>query len=166
MKHHYHFSTMSMEDMIFEMSAEQLRKMSAIWSDFSKRALCRARTLEEREKLQNKTRTSIESNKNDIPQKIIRALENGASLKASLSQINAEYKAPEGYAEAIWTTFIRASDNYSSSLRRQLIFELASRGFSNGEISHKLGMHKVSVSRIISQQKKERARTQNALTRS
>ncbi len=164
MKTHYHFSRLNMEDMLFELSADQLKAVSSIFRDFADRALSRAFTLDERRKMQNRTRQKIEEYRH-VPEKIIRALENGAELDSACAQIDAEEKAPEGFALAHWNDFIRSSNRAFTARRYQLIYRYAEVGYSNEEIGHKLGLHPNSVSRILRKQIQKRAKAYKALTR-
>ncbi len=92
---------------------------------------------------------------NTIPRVIMRFLKTGCTLKEAISNAANDVNAPIGSVERSWNRFLSDKSVYELRRRNNLIIELACLGFSNSDIGKKVYLHANSVSRIISQARRD-----------
>lgn len=89
-----------------------------------------------------------------LPDTIIKYLRQGCTLAEALQKSADHAGTPLATAQARWTAFIDMKDKKSLAKRNHAIMDLAALDLTNAQIGDRFGLHPVSVSRIISHEKR------------
>lgn len=89
-----------------------------------------------------------------IPATVMKYLRQGCSLDEAQAKTAVHADTLLATVEKRWQDFITIKDSKSLAQRNRLIMDLAAMGLKNRQIGDRVGLHEVSVSRIISKEKR------------
>ena len=91
-----------------------------------------------------------------LPETVMKYLRQGCTLSEAQNKAAAHVNCLLATVEVRWEKFITLKDERSQGQRNRLIMDLAELGHTNAQIGERVGLHPVSVSRIISKEKRMR----------
>ena len=91
-----------------------------------------------------------------LPDTVMKYLRQGCTLSEAQNKAAAHANCLLATVEARWHKFIDVKDEKSLAKRNRLIMDLAALNLTNQMIADRVGLHPVSVSRIISKEKRSR----------
>lgn len=94
----------------------------------------------------------------DTPKTVIRMLRRGHSLEEALKETSKICDVPIVTISKHWDNFLKEKNQKSVAERNKLLKDLHALGLSNVTIAKRLDLHPVSVSRILSKNKKGKSK--------
>lgn len=119
--------------------------------------ICRARAydLQSYQEMDRRAERMVEFLK-DSPKVVMRYLKQGHDIDRAIA-LAAEHTGIEAVTvKSWWKTFLRDKNRDNVRKRNTLIYDLARIGLTNVAIADRLGLHEVTVCRIIGKEKKNR----------
>lgn len=119
--------------------------------------LCRARAY----KLQHRAAQSVKIDAQlefykTLPRTVARYLKQGHDIDRAIALAAAHTDTPEATVKSWWKKFITNREKTAVQQRNALAYEMSCLGVSNVAIGQRLGLHEVTVSRVLKAERKKR----------
>ncbi len=114
-------------------------------------SLARKKQAKEDEKIETENRANELQESYKI---VMRCLRRGMKLDEAIEETSKIIHAPKHTIEIRWNDFISDTTVKNNRKKHVLIRDLSAIGISNVQIAHKLGLHPVTISRILSKERK------------
>lgn len=126
---------------------KSLLTLAKAYEDFAKKARTKAREAEDRETRRRTIQRQLNSFKTIGPlmAEMLNQYEYDTSKKTLAKKLNCPPETIDHY----WKKHMRARDAAAKHARNTLVARLAGRGYTNRQIARRIGLHEVTICRIL-----------------
>lgn len=115
----------------------------------------RANKLQQRENIKERSRLKVEF-LHSLPKYVLKYLKQGHTIDIAIDLTTKTTDVPEVTVRSHWKNFVRSKSQETMILRNSTMLDMHFLGFTNVEISKRLDLHPVTVSRVLKKMKKRR----------